>query len=96
MTLGCFIVEFPCKLIRESSVIVLFNFSVELLHPTHFDEEFGEVLVGFLPQPFLHTVTELVVAVLFPELVNSFEVSFGDELDLGEEDISAFLSCFTG
>ncbi|WRX20371.1 hypothetical protein QQP08_012858 [Theobroma cacao] len=82
--------RFPHKLIRESPVVVLLNLGVKLLHPPNFEKELGEVLVNFLPQSFLNTVSEPVAAVLLPEVIDSYEVGFRDELDLREEDIATW------
>lgn len=97
MTLGCVVVELPYELVRKSSVVVLVDLGVELLHPPDFDEEVGEVLVDLVEEyPLLDGVAEPVVAVLSPQVVNGFEVGFGDELDLGEEDVASLLGSLAG
>ena len=87
VTLRCVILHLPDELIREGPVVVLLYLCVQLLHPSDPDEEAGEVALRFLPEPLLHAVPELAIAVLFPELVNGVKVLGGDELDLGEEDV---------
>lgn len=75
VTFRCVITELPDELVRKSSVIVLLNLGVKLLHPANFDEKLGEVFVSFLlPYSLLNTVSELVVAVIFPQFVNDFKV----------------------
>ncbi|MFS7895818.1 hypothetical protein Hanom_Chr00s003508g01712951 [Helianthus anomalus] len=96
VTFGGLIGQLPRELIRKCPVVVLQHFSVQLLHPSHFYEEFGEIFVCFLPQSFLHTVPELIVAVVPPQLVNCFQISFLNKLDFREEDVSAFLCSFAG
>lgn len=96
MTLRGVVIEFPHELGGERPVIVLFHLGVKLLHPTEFEEELGEVPLCFLKYPLLHTVPELVIAVLPPEFIYGFEVSFRDKLDLGEEDIATLLSSVAG
>jgi hypothetical protein len=95
MTLRGIIGELPDELCRKSSVVVLLDLSVELLHPPNLEEELGEVSICFLEDSLLDAVAELVVAVLFPEVVDGFEVRFRDELDLGEEDVAALLGGFS-
>jgi len=87
VTLRCVILHLPHEFVREGPVVVLLYLSVQLLHPADPDEEAGEVALRFLPEPPLHAVPELAVAVLFPELVNGAKVLGRDELDLREEDV---------
>ncbi|KAJ6371853.1 hypothetical protein OIU77_002217 [Salix suchowensis] len=47
VTFRCVITELPDELVRKSSVIVLLNLGVKLLHPANFDEKLGEVFVSF-------------------------------------------------
>lgn len=72
-----FIGKFPNELVGKGSVIVLLDFCVQLFHPPYLDKKAGEVSVGFVvPYLFLYAVTEFVVAVLPPQVVNCLEVSF--------------------
>lgn len=96
VTLRCVILHLPHELVREGPVVVLLHLSVQLLHPADPDEEAGEVAPRLLPEPPLHAVPELAIAVLFPELVNGAKVLGGDELDLGEEDVPAAPRGLTG
>lgn len=94
MTLRGIIGELPDELCRKSSVVVLHDLSVELLHPPNLKEELGEISLCFLEDSLLDAVAEFVVAVLFPEVVDGSEVGFRDELDLGEEDVATLLGGF--
>lgn len=96
MTLWGIIGELPDELCRKSPVVVLFDLSIELLHPPNLDEKLAEISLCFLEYSLLHAVPEFVVAVLFPEVVDGFEVGLWDELGLGEEDVAALLCGFAG
>ena len=87
MALWRVIVELPYELVREGPVVVLQHFAVQLLHPADLDEQAGVVARRLLPNPALHAVPELAIAVLHPECVDGVEVLHGDELDLREENI---------
>lgn len=89
VTLWCVIIQLPYELIREGPVVELLHFSVQLLHPADLDEKASEVASRLLPQPPLHAVPKLAIAMLPPERVNGAEVLCGDELDLREENISS-------
>ena len=89
MTLGRVVIELPDELVREGSVIELVDLSVELLHPPDFDEKVGEVLTDLVEEySLLDGVAEPVVVVLSPEVGNGLEIGLGDELNLGEEDVT--------
>ena len=77
------LLHLPRKLRRKAPVIVLLHLrALQLLHPPNLDEQRREISIQFLPNPPLHAVPELPLAVLPPQGVNFPERLRGDELDL--------------
>lgn len=81
----CIITKIPNKLTRKRPVIILLNLSLKLLHQPNLNKKFGKVSIYFTKYSLLHTISKPIVAVLFPQVINDFQVCFGDEFDFSEE-----------